>query len=81
MAILPYESPNFKHFQSGFSNIFFPFQLRLSKTYSLNPSLENTLGLYIVKSLIKETKVQFEKILIELLKFHLVLTLQWQNES
>ena len=48
---LPHASPNFKHFQSGFSNRNFGFDLRLLKTYSINPSLKNTLWLYVFKSL------------------------------
>ena len=33
----------------------------LSKTISFNPSLENTLGLYVFKCLRQETKNLFEK--------------------
>ena len=39
----------------------FDFNFRLSKTYSFNPSLKNTLGLYIFKSLRQETKILFDK--------------------
>ena len=47
---LPHGSPNFKHFQSEFSNKNLAFYLRLSKTYSLNPSMKNTLGLYVFEA-------------------------------
>ena len=58
---LPKGGPNFRHFQSGFSNKFFAFHFRLSKTYSINPSLKKTLGLYVFESLRQETKISFEK--------------------
>ena len=37
------------------------FHFRLSKTYSFNPSLNNTLGLYVFENLGRETKNYFEK--------------------
>ena len=40
-----------------FSNESFNFIFWLSKTYSFNPSLKNTLGLYVFKSLRQETKI------------------------
>ena len=51
---------------SSFSNLFFSnqnlyFHLRLSKTYSLIPSLKNTLGLYGFENFGRETKIDFEK--------------------
>ena len=55
----------------------FAFHFRLSKTYSINPPLKSTLGLYIFKSLKQETKMLFLKSELNFLSF----TLQWQNES
>ena len=40
-------------------NLYFHF--RLSKTYSFNPSLNNTLGLYVFENHGRETKIYFEK--------------------
>ena len=37
---LPHGRPNFKHFQSGFSNLIVSYHFMLSKTYSINPSLK-----------------------------------------
>ena len=33
----------------------------LSKTYSFNPSIKNTLGLYVFENFGRETKIKFEK--------------------
>ena len=33
----------------------------LSKTYSFNPSIKNTLGLYVFKNFGQELKIIFEK--------------------
>ena len=44
-----------------FSNSSFDFNFRISKKYSFNPSLKNTLWLYIFESLRHETKILFEK--------------------
>ena len=51
----------FQACQKFFSNWSFDLNLRLSKTYSFNTSLRNTLGLYVFESLRQETKILFEK--------------------
>ena len=56
----PFKS-NFQLFQSCFSNKNFYFHSRLSKIYSFNPSLKNTLGLYVFGNFGQETKILFEK--------------------
>ena len=57
---LPHGSTNFEHFQLNFSNKCFSFCFRLLKTYSINPSLKNTLGLYVFESLIEEEKINLK---------------------
>ena len=52
------------------------FNFRLSKTYSFNPPLKSTLGLYVFESLWEETKKLIWEISIQVWKFHLVFT--WQ---
>ena len=55
---------HFYHIKVQMSRIIilgFHFFLRLSKTYSINPYLKNTLGLYIFERLRQETKILFEK--------------------
>ena len=52
----PHGSPNFKIFQSMFSNTIFAFHFRPSKTYSLNPCFKKILGLYVLKALNKKQK-------------------------
>ena len=77
MAIFTPWDPNFRQFQSEFSNKIFAFHFRLSKTYIINPY---TRAIHFWKL---ETRYKnfIWKIWIELFKFNLVLTLQWQNES
>ena len=54
----------------------FDFDFRLSKTYTINPSLKYTQGLYVFENLRQETKILFETPELNFLKFYLVLTLQ-----
>ena len=58
---LSHGSPNFKHFQSKFSNKIFAFHFRLTKTQRNNPSLENAQGLYVFESMRQETKIELKK--------------------
>ena len=56
----PWKS-KFQASQSEFWNKNLAFYFRLSKTYSINLSLKNTLGLYVFESFRQETKNLFEK--------------------
>ena len=77
---LPFFKKNifFYNFSCLFINIH-NFHFRLSKTYSCNPSLKNTLGLYVLKTLDKKQKIYLKN--LRLFFFNrLALRFSWQNE-
>ena len=55
------------------------FHFRLSKTYSFNPSIKNTLGLNVFENFGRETKFNLKN-LNSILNNQLALRFIWQNE-